>query len=106
MLTIPLKPLPSQNVAVTLTDQFVQLSVYQKFYGLFLDLRVSNVLIVAGVQCENLNRIVRDAYFGFLGDFVFTDLQGSSDPIFTGLGSRFVLIYLTPDDLAAFGLTG
>ena len=65
---------------------------------------VGSALIVASVLCENINRIVRDLYFGFSGDFAFLDTQGTNDPIYTGLGgtgARFQLFYLFPADLPA-----
>jgi len=71
-----------------------------------MDVLVGGTTIISGVICENLNRIVRDAYLGFSGDFAWYDTQGTSDPVYTGIGTRFVLLYLTPDDLAALGLTG
>lgn len=73
---------------------------------MFMDVYVGTTLIIAGVQCENLNRIVRDSYLGFQGDFAFRDTQGDTDPYYTGLGTRYRLLYLTPDDLASLGFTG
>lgn len=99
MQIIPLRPVPNQAVTVQLEGQNCQINVYQKPYGLFMDLLVSNVPIVQGVICQNLNAIVRDAYFGFSGDFAWIDNQGSEDPVYTGLGSegsRFSLAYLPP----------
>jgi hypothetical protein len=55
--------------------------------------------ILSGVLCENVNRLVRNSYFGFLGDLAFLDNQGTSDPFYTGLGTRYSLIYLEPADL-------
>ena len=98
---VPLQAVPSQALTITLGGQAVQVNVYQKNTGLFCDVLVSNVAVVAGVICENLNRIVRDAYLGFIGDLIFMDTQGSSDPTYQGLGVRFVLFYLTAADLAA-----
>jgi hypothetical protein len=43
--------------------------------------------------------MVRETYLGFIGDLSFTDTQGTSDPVYTGLGSRFVLLYLEASDL-------
>jgi hypothetical protein len=43
---------------------------------------------------------------GFIGDLIFIDTQGTSDPNYTGLGSRFLLAYLSPTDLATLGLSG
>ena len=99
MLIVPLQPLPNQLVTVTLSEQVCKIAVYQKEQGLFLDLTVDNVTLLAGVICENLNRIVRSIYIGFSGDLAFIDNQGSNDPEYTGLGSRWSLAYLTEAEL-------
>lgn len=103
-LTVPIQAVPNQTLQVQLGGQPCVLNIYQLAYGLFMDVYVSNSLIVAGVICENLNRIVRDLYLGFVGDFVFVDTQGAmnpQDPVYTGLGSRYQLIYLEATDLPA-----
>ncbi len=105
MEVVPLKPVPAQEVNVTLGDQVCTVKICEKYYGLFLDLSIEDTPILNGIICQNRNRIVRDKYRGFLGDLVFIDTQGSSDPDdYTGIGSRYLLLYLTPDDLAALGL--
>lgn len=98
---IPLQPVPNQVVTVTLANQLCQINVYQKAYGLFVDLYVSNVLIIGGVIAENLNRIVRSLYLGFVGDLAFIDNQGNLDPVYTGLGTRFSLAYIEASELPA-----
>lgn len=97
---VPLQAVPNQTLQVQLGNQACTLNVVQSDYGLFMDVLVGAALIVAGVPCENMNRIVRDAYLGFDGDFAFFDSQGSSDPDYPGLGTRFFLIYLAAADLA------
>lgn len=104
MQLIPLQAVPSQSLSVQLNGQACSIAVYQKSTGLYIDLGVNGTALMFGVICENNNRLVRYAYLGFVGDLVFTDSQGSADPDYTGLGSRFNLIYLEPADLAAFGL--
>jgi len=108
MLLVPLSPTPSQIVNANLADQFCTLKVYQKFYGLFVDLYVDSTLVIAGVIALDRNRIVRSAYLGFVGDFCFIDNKGTADPDYRGLGptadARFVLAYLSTDDLAAMGI--
>lgn len=99
MQIIPLQSKPAQQVAAQLGDQTVQLVIKQKSTGLFLDLYINNALILGGVLCEDRNRIVRSAYLGFAGDLAFIDNQGTSDPVYSGLGSRFSLAYLEPGDL-------
>ena len=104
--TIPLQPVPSQTLTVLLGTQTCQINLYQQVSGLYCDLYVNNLLIIGGVVCQNLNRIVRDLYLGFIGDLCFWDTQGAQDPDYTGLGGRYNFLYLTPADLAAQGLVG
>ena len=101
MLIVPLTAAPSQTLAITLNGQQCQISVYQTFFGLYMDLVCPTMFdgTLTGVRCENLNRIVRDLYLEFEGDFVFFDTQGEDDPVYNGLGSRFQLAYLAPSDL-------
>ena len=101
MQIIPLQAVASQSIDVQLANQACTIEVFQSTYGLFINLSVSGALIIGGVIAENLNRIVRDAYLGFLGDLVFNDLQDSTDPVYTGLGTRYVLYYLATTDLPA-----
>lgn len=98
MRIIPVQSVASQDLTVQLADQVCQITIRQKALGLFLDLAVNNASIVAGVFCQNLNKIVRSTYLGFTGDLCFIDTQGTDDPIYTGLGSRFVLAYIETSD--------
>lgn len=99
MLNIPLQPFPSQTLTVNLGSQNTQLYIYQKSSGLYIDVSVNNSLIIGGVICENLNRIVRSQYLGFIGDLAFADAFGTSNPVYTGLGTQYLLIYLELADL-------
>lgn len=100
MQVIPLQAIPNQSLQCTLANQQVELAVYQTDYGLFIDVASDGNPVVTGVLIEDKNRIVRDAYFGFAGDLEFLDTSGESvDPVYTGLGSQFLLIYLETSDL-------
>jgi hypothetical protein len=99
MLTIPLQATPSQSLSVLLAGQNCQINVYQKSTGMYLDLYVSNSPIITATICLDRVRMVRETYLGFIGDLSFVDTQGASDPVYTGLGSRFVLLYLEASDL-------
>lgn len=104
MQIVPIQPLPNQTLQVQLGLQPCTINVYQQLYGLFVDVFVGDALIIAGVVAENLNRIVRSRYLGFAGDLVFLDTQSSdladgADPVYTGLGSRFLLVYLEAAEL-------
>jgi hypothetical protein len=104
MLVVPIVATPSQTLQAVLGNQVCKINIYQKSTGLFVDLYVNDDLVIGGVIAENLNRIVRSAYLGFIGDLAFIDTQGDDDPIFSGLGSRWLLVYIEAVDLAAQGL--
>lgn len=101
---IPLQPLANQTLQVQLNGQPCTINVYQQAFGLYVDLFVGTTPIVEGVIALNANLIVRNAYFGFLGDIEFIDVHLTNDPVYTGLGTRYFLIYLTPAELAALNL--
>lgn len=105
-LVVPTQPIANQTLQCQLGGQACTLNVYQQAFGLYLDVFVGNTAIVQGVICLNATLIVRSAYLGFSGDFEFIDSQpdpknGASDPVYTGLGSRFQLLYLSASEIAA-----
>ncbi|MCC8963779.1 hypothetical protein H8A95_16025 [Bradyrhizobium sp. Pear76] len=109
MLLVPTQPVASQQLQCQLANQAVTLNIYQQAYGLYIDVLVGVSPIIQGVIALDRNRIVRSAYLGFTGDFVFVDLQApagqfGADPVYTGLNTRFILIYLEAADLATIGL--
>lgn len=110
---VPLSPLASQTLSINLGGQACQVAVYALGLGaeghLYFDLSVGAVPIVTGRVCRNLQQILDDAgYRGFQGGFMFVDnqavagnaLQTGIDPVYTGLGSRFELVYLTAAEMA------
>jgi hypothetical protein len=100
MQIVPLQPLPNQTMQVQLGNQACTIGIFQYAYGLFLSLSIGGQAIVSGQICENLVLMVREKYLGFSGDLTIIDTQGSDDPNYTQLGSRFQLIWLEPADLS------
>jgi hypothetical protein len=100
MLVVPVQPIPSQTFTVILADQQVEIKLRQLASGLYMNLISNQSKVIVLVICQNLNRIVRDLYLGFVGDLVFLDNTGQGqDPFYTGLGTRYTLMYLSVDDL-------
>ena len=91
---IPISDNYSQTLTVSLSGQQCTINLYQKSTGFYCDLYVNNSLVIGGVICHNLNKIVRDSYLGFIGDLYFYDTQGVDDPSSPGLGSRYQFLYL------------
>jgi hypothetical protein len=104
MQQIVLQSVPSQQTQVVLDGQSCSISVYVKTSCMFFDLSVNGTQIASAVQCKNLVSLVPTSYLGFSGWMVFFDTQGTSDPIYTGLGSRWQLLYLDSADLEAYGI--
>lgn len=92
--TIPLSAVPSQKMSVTLGGQNAGISVYMLGAYLFFDLTLDDAPIVTGVLCHDRVRLVQEAAYGFIGDLAFIDTQGTSDPTYDGLGSRYLLAYI------------
>ncbi len=99
MNIIPLRAVPSQSFSVVLAGQNCQINVYEKSTGMYLDLYVNHRPIVTTTLCHDRVRLVRDTYRGFIGDLTFIDTRGYADPVYTGLGDRFILAYLEAGDL-------
>lgn len=107
MQVIPIADEEAQTLNVQLAGQACRIDLYAKSTGFYCDLYVSDVLIIGGAICQNLNRIVRDAYLGFVGDLFFYDIQGTTtqpstglDPSRPGIGTRYLLCYLEATDVA------
>lgn len=98
---IPLTEAVSQTINVTLSNQVCQIEVFSKSINVpkldpltiptdpptyeninpvFINLYLNSSLVVGGVICLNNTRIVRNTYFGFIGDLSFYDTQGNYDP--------------------------
>ena len=108
MLAIPIQAAPNQSLTVTLANQPCLINIYQLSTGLYIDLYVNSSPIITGVICQNANRIVRDLYLGFIGDLAFFDTFATAqipptDPVYTGLGAQYVLMYLETSDLDGEG---
>lgn len=99
MQTLSLQSVPSQTLKSLLSGQQTSISLYLLSDGkMYMDVQLNNKLVVSGVLVRNNVKIIRNTYFGFKGDFVVTDTQGSSDPEYTGLGARWQLVYLTASE--------
>lgn len=99
MKIIPIQATPAQSLSVVLAGQNCQINLYQKSTGVYLDLYVSNSPIITATICLDSVLLVRETYLGFIGDLAMVDLQGNSDPVYTGFGTRYVLVYVEAADL-------
>lgn len=96
MLQIPTQAVPSQQVLVVLGGQNCQISIYQKGNRVFVDLISNGTTMCIAARAHNAVPLdACNAYDGFQGNLYFLDTQGVDDPQYTGMGSRWQLVYLT-----------
>lgn len=99
MMIVPIQPVPNQTLSVTLARQAAQIAIRQNGGNLYFDLLLNDAYIVRTRICRDRQRLLIDAkYRGFKGDFAFVDTQGTEDPQYAGLGSRYVLYYLAENE--------
>ena len=63
---------------------------------LYCDLIMNGEVIFTGAVCLNCVVISNYTYLGLQGGLCFYDSQGSSDPTSPGLGTHFILAYVSP----------
>lgn len=98
MLQIPIQPVPSQYLSAVLAGQNCQIAIYQKSRGIFVDINVDGTDVAAGVLAHDAVALNPVSYANFSGNLMLIDSQGSDDPNYQGLGTRFVLVYLTAEE--------
>lgn len=84
---------PSQVLRAQLAGQAVQIALTQKRTGLFADVLAGGTQIAAGVLCRDGVPILPMSGSLFPGNIALFDTLGSADPIFSGLGDRFHLVW-------------
>ena len=95
MQTLTLSAVPNQILKSLLSGQQTSINLYTLAdENLYMDVELNNKPVVTGVLVRNKVKIIRNTYFGFSGDFVIVDTQGSDEPVYSGLGTRWQLIYL------------
>lgn len=90
---LPIVSVPYQTFTIQLNNQNCAINLYQLTTGLFFDLVLNDNSIVNSMICLNLVGLVREEYLGFIGQLAFIDTQGTSDPEYSQLGSRYKLVY-------------
>lgn len=93
MLTISLKQQKEQQFSVSLGGQQCVIKLEQRESGLYLSLTADNKVIVQNVICLNSVYLIRYQYLGFIGDLFFYDTQGTDNPNYSELSTRFLLYY-------------
>lgn len=101
MILVPLAAIANQTLAIVLAGQPCQIALRQNGANMYFDLSVNDdEAIVATRICRNKQLLLLNVqYRGFVGDFLFVDTQGDTQPEYTGLNSRYFLYYVEESDM-------
>jgi hypothetical protein len=124
MQTIPLSAVPSQTLQVVLDGDTVGLSLYSlnspgniieeqsateliPEQVLYMDVTLNGSPIITCRRCVSLlPMMLESGYMGFPGELEFFDtvnttLSTVTNPVYTGLGSQYQLVYFSASDMAS-----
>ncbi len=92
--TIPLAATANQTFSVVLNDRDVGITVRSLGEATYIDVVADGVPVCAGQVCrDRVDLTPRAAYLGLADlSLVFADLRGTSDPVWSEFGTRFVLL--------------
>lgn len=93
MITIPLLQHPNQTFDIALNGQYCTITLLWRTTGLFFGLAVNGKQIADSVHCQHNQPVIWADYRGFIGTIRFFDTQGTSDPVWNSLGTRYELRY-------------
>lgn len=105
MVVIPTNPIPSQLFSIVLGEYNCTFKLYQKGIRMFMDLYTENAPIFTGNVCLSSSIINNVSNNNFTGVLTFLDLLGDEAPFYSGLNSRFRLLYFYPDEEIPGALT-
>lgn len=98
ILEIPLNPIVAQSLKVVLNEQSCEILIRERLDNLYMSLVVDDETAWNNFVCYDRQNIKPHSYLPFSGGLYFIDKEGSTDPIASGLNTRYFLIYLSEDE--------
>lgn len=90
---IPLPDAANASFSCLLDNQAADMRLMTTDAGLFIDVVYNGTSIANGRLCRDRTDINTARYLGLKGWLSFVDLQGRTDPVWSGFDSRYVLLY-------------
>lgn len=94
-LEIPLTPIVAQSLKVVLDEQSCEISIRERLGNLYMSMVVDSVDSWSNFVCYDRQNIKPYSYMPFSGGLYFVDKEGSTDPVASGLNTRYFLIYFS-----------
>jgi hypothetical protein len=95
---IPVQPIANQTFSCVLDNQQCVIALETTDYGLFASVSYNGIAVATGRLCLDRTDINSARYLGMPQALFFADLQGQSDPVYTGFGTQYLLVYGNPAD--------
>lgn len=90
---IPIDKLPNQSFDIELEEKRCRFDFITKGVFLYMNLVIDEVEKLNGIICLNNVDLIQYKDIDFNGRLYFLDTQGDLDPIYYGLGTRWLLFY-------------
>lgn len=92
--TIPLSVVANQSFSVVINDRDVGITLRSLGEATYIDVVAGSTVVCAGQVCrDRVTLTPRAAYLGLADiSLVFADLLGTSDPVWSDFGTRYVLL--------------
>lgn len=101
MQKIPIEAIPNQTFNITLNKQNCTIHLYQRGDYLYMDLAVNGIAVRQGMICLVDISLLQYTVQIFSGYLFFSDMRGAGGtPVYTELGSRYILFYATEEEMA------
>ena len=92
--TIPVSAIPNQTLETVINNNKLTISLNTRFNSkLYATIFKNGKAIIRNRLCLNATPLVSVEYLGMDGNLFFIDKNGSDDPHYKELGSRYLLVF-------------
>lgn len=95
-IVIPVPAQPNPNFSCVLDGLLAQFQLRTTDFGLFADVTYNGAPVATGRLCLDRTDINPNRYEGLPQGLFFVDTLGTSDPVYTGFGTQYLLLYGNP----------
>ncbi|KER03406.1 MULTISPECIES: hypothetical protein [Photorhabdus] len=85
IVEIALSPIPNQTTSFSISGDLIDVTLESRLGKIFATVQKNEEYLVCNRICRNLSYLCRW--------LIFVDIEGNSDPEYSGLGSRYKLVW-------------
>lgn len=89
---------PAQSFNIVLDEQNCEIKLRNRLNNTYMSMVVDGEEVWNNYICYDRQNIKPFCYMNFKGILTFRDLEGLTDPIYTGFNSRYFLLYYSEDE--------